>query len=90
MRQNEMRAQLAHDDVIVDDHVAARGMLGKPGGDLLSPVGAERADRGLVDDAAGEPPPSRISCSAAMVLPYRQVDETTTSAPPRVTISFNT
>ena len=55
MRQNEMGAQLTHADVIVDDHVAAHGMLGKPSRDLLSPVGAGRAGRGLVQNAAGEP-----------------------------------
>ena len=55
MRQHEMGAQLAHADVIVDDHVAAHGMLGEPGRDLLTPVGAGRAGRGLVQHAAGEP-----------------------------------
>ena len=38
----EMAAELAHVDVIVDDHITAHGMLGEPGGDLLSPVGAGR------------------------------------------------
>jgi len=40
MRLNEVRAELAHVDVIVDDHIAAHGMLREPGGDLLSTVGA--------------------------------------------------
>src|SRR5438309_91890 len=54
MRLHEMILQLAHVDVIVDDHVAAHVMLGEPGRDLLSSAGAGRAGRGLVDNATGE------------------------------------
>ncbi len=55
MRLNEVRAELAHVDVIVDDHIAAHGMLREPGGDLLSTVGAPRPSRGRVQHAASEP-----------------------------------
>jgi len=55
MRLNEMVAQLAHIEVVVDDHEAAHGVLREPGCDLLSPVGAGRAGRGLVENEAGEP-----------------------------------
>ena len=90
MRLDEMAAQIAHVAMIVDDHVAAHGVLREPGCDLLAPVGAGRAGRGLVQNAPVNPAVSRTSCSSATVLPCRQVDETTTSAKPRATISFNT
>jgi len=48
-------AQLAHVAVILDDHVAGHGMLREPGCDFIFPVGAGRARRGLVDNAASEP-----------------------------------
>src|SRR5437762_5062047 len=52
---DEMAVELAHVGMIVDDHIAAHVMLRQPARDLLSPVGAGRAGRGHVQDAAGEP-----------------------------------
>jgi hypothetical protein len=49
-----MAAELTHVNVIVDDHEAAHGMLGEPGGDFLSAVGARRDRRSLVDNAPRE------------------------------------
>lgn len=46
MRLNEVRADLAHVSVIIDDDVATDGMLGEPGGDLVRPAGAVYADGG--------------------------------------------
>src|SRR6058998_2932648 len=46
MRLNEVRAELAHVDVIVDVHIAAHGMLREPGGCLAVPPGGRDDDIG--------------------------------------------
>jgi len=55
VRLDEARAQLAHVDVVVDDHVGARAMRREPGCDFLPSARAGRAGGGGVDDAAREP-----------------------------------
>jgi hypothetical protein len=55
MRQDEMGAELAHDCVVVENHVGADGMLRQPGGDLVSPTGSGHISGGHIHHAAGEP-----------------------------------
>jgi hypothetical protein len=90
MRQHEAVAQLAHVGVVVDDHVAGDGVLREPGRDLLRPASTSDVARVVSSTRPANPTASSISCSSATVLPCRQVDETTTSASPLVTISFRT
>ncbi len=59
-------------------------MLGQPGRDLLSPVGAGRADRGRVDNATGEPRPFQDLLQRGDGL----ADHTNRERPPAATILY--
>src|SRR5438046_640854 len=82
----ELVAMLAHsfDSEDVDGCSASQAAISSPRSAPRVPVGVVSSTQPV------NPCDSKRSCSSAAVLPYRQVDEMTTSAPPRATISFST